>query len=60
MATISGTHVWIAKGVLKSVWSSITGADVGTYLDAPNLPDKTVTVSGPSTAPRRSFKTVLG
>jgi len=46
MATISGTHVWIAKGVLKSVWGPFTGTDVGTYLDAPFLPDKTVTVSG--------------
>lgn len=46
MATIQGVHVWIAKGVLKSTWASLLNGDVGSPLDAPNLPDKTVQIKG--------------
>ena len=46
MATVNASHVWIAKGVLKSTWTGLANGDVGTPLDGINLPDKTVTVRG--------------
>lgn len=46
MATINATHVWVARGVLRSTWASMLNGDVGSALDGPMLPDKTVTVRG--------------
>lgn len=46
MATTTGSHTWIAKGVLKSTWSNIPNGNDGSLLDASDLPDKTVTVTG--------------
>ena len=49
MATINASHVWIAKGVLLSTWDALLASgDVGSNLDAARLPDKTVTVTGPT------------
>ena len=42
----AGTHVWIAKGVVKSVWASVAGTTTCLPVDAPNLPDKSITATG--------------
>lgn len=47
MATISPVGTWIAKGVHSSLWETLTGSgDTVNAESAPNLPDKTVTVTG--------------
>src|ERR1044072_5959423 len=46
MATISGVVTVPQKGVLVATWSAMGNADSGTPLDAPRLPDKTITVQG--------------
>ncbi len=42
----AGPHRWIAKGVLKSQWTTVAGATTCLPLDAPHLPDKTVQATG--------------
>lgn len=45
MATISGTSVAVAKGVIKTTWGPFTAtSDVGTPICSPQLTDKTVHV----------------
>jgi hypothetical protein len=46
MGTVAGTGVAYAKGVHKKTWTSLAGADSGSPLDAPHMPDKTVQVIG--------------
>ncbi len=46
MATISGYGQFVQGGVHEHVWASVTSGDVGSWLDAAQLPDKTVEVSG--------------
>lgn len=43
----TGTHAWVAKGVLKSSWTA-TASGTGSVLDAAYLIDKTVHVAGPT------------
>jgi len=44
MAEVLGRSDWIGKGVLQTTWPNMANGDFGTPLDAPWLPDKTVTV----------------
>ena len=45
MATTAVSSVWIAKGVVRSAWSTmVKTASIGDPISAPNLPDKTVQV----------------
>ena len=44
--TITGVSNWINKGVMRTIWASFNSTGNGTQLEAPNLPDKTVTVYG--------------
>ena len=44
--TITGVTDWINKGVMRTIWASFNSTGNGTQLEAPNLPDKTVTVYG--------------
>lgn len=46
MATVAHVGQWIAKGVYKATWTGLTGSDVGDALVCPNLPDKTVHITG--------------
>jgi len=46
MATVNGTGSWIAPGVHKQTWTALASGDVGNALTAPNLPDKTVHLTG--------------
>jgi hypothetical protein len=46
MATVAATHVWVARGVLKTTWAGLGDGDVGDGLSAPHLPDKTIQVIG--------------
>ncbi len=36
----------MTRGVLKTTWEHLHNGDVGTYLDAPNLADKSIQVTG--------------
>tara|TARA_Y100000310_G_scaffold258188_1_gene266510 strand:+ start:2666 stop:3046 length:381 start_codon:yes stop_codon:yes gene_type:complete len=40
---------YIMKGVHEMIWTTSGAAGAGTPLDAPNLPDKTMYINGPST-----------
>lgn len=47
MGTISGEGTWIAKGVHRQVWKTLTSGNLtGSAMTAPMLPDKTVQVVG--------------
>lgn len=46
MAVVNPASSWIARGVLKTVWSNLANGDTGGLLDANSLPDKTVTITG--------------
>ena len=46
MATINGVSVWVGKGVARTIFETMGDDDVGRGLSAPNLPDKTVQVTG--------------
>lgn len=46
MATIAATGQWIGKGVHKWTATPLANGDQSTALTAPNLPDKTVQVTG--------------
>jgi len=44
--TVTGVSDWISKGVMRTIWANFNSTGNGTQLEAPNLPDKTVTVYG--------------
>ena len=44
--TVTGEVTWIARGVVRATWTGFNATGVGTPLDAPTLPDKTVQVFG--------------
>lgn len=47
MATIPPIGEWVSRGVHKTTWANITNiSDIILPQSAPNLPDKTVTMSG--------------
>src|SRR3989304_6324834 len=44
--TVTGVSDWISRGVMRTIWANFNSTGNGTQLEAPNLPDKTVTVYG--------------
>lgn len=46
MGTVSGYGEFGVGGVHEHVWTPITSGDVGSWLDAVQLPDKTIQVAG--------------
>jgi hypothetical protein len=44
--TVTGRGDWISKGVYRMSWPTFNSTGNGTQFEAPNLPDKTVTVYG--------------
>ena len=42
----AGTHVAVAKGVVQSTWTAVTGVTTCLPVDAPHLPDKSVIATG--------------
>lgn len=47
MATITGSGTWLQKSVHQETWKGFAASgDVGTALNAPALPDKTVSIEG--------------
>lgn len=47
MATITGSGSWLQKTVHQEIWTGFAAnADVGTPLNAPGLPDKSVSFDG--------------
>ena len=46
MATVKGTGGFVFHGVHEQVWTPITSGDVGDWMPASTLPDKTMTGQG--------------
>lgn len=46
MGTVSGYGQLIVGGVHEQVWTPITSGDVGSWIDAAQLPEKTLSVKG--------------
>jgi hypothetical protein len=46
MATVNPYGEYTLGGVHEAIWTPITSGDAGGWLDAPHLPDKTITAYG--------------
>ena len=46
MATQTGFGKWLAKSLHQMTWPTMANGDTGNILNASNLPDKTVSITG--------------